>query len=85
VPLCTPPFEPPLCDRGQCGDPGSRYPHGVVPIDRANPDEWLAWIERMIDDYRADQRRQLLQQITKFRRLAEAHKPRVALEQSRLH
>jgi RecA/RadA recombinase len=56
-----------------------------MPIDRADTEERLARIERMIDEYRADQRRQLLQQLTKFRRLAAAHKPRVALEQSRLH
>jgi hypothetical protein len=71
---------PLLCDWGQFGDAGAHYADGVMPIDRADTDERLARIERMIDEYRADQRHQLLRQMTKFRRLAEARRTHAAVK-----
>jgi len=52
-----------------------------MPTDGADRDGWLARLERMTDEYRADQQRQLLQQLTKCRRLAKAEKMRVAEEE----
>jgi hypothetical protein len=49
-------------------------------INAADAKKRLARIEEMVEEYQADQRRQLLQQVTKLRRLAEALRARVALE-----
>ncbi len=51
-----------------------------MPIDPADAEKRLARIEEMVEEYQADQRRQLLQQLTKLRRLAEALRARVAWE-----
>jgi RecA/RadA recombinase len=57
-----------------------------MPIDPVATAKRLARIEQMIEKYRADQRRQLLQQANKFRRLSEAHKTLMAFDvQRRLH
>lgn len=56
------------------------YANGVTPIDRTDTKDWLARVEQMVVEYRADQQRRFLQQVTKFRRLAEAIKTRLASE-----
>jgi hypothetical protein len=53
----------------------------VLPTDRADKEKWLERLERMSEEYRADQHRQLLQHLSKCRRLAEADKVRVAEEE----
>lgn len=51
-----------------------------MPSEHFNTEERLARIERMIEEYRVDQRRRLLQEMSKGQRLAEAHKTDVTLD-----
>lgn len=52
-----------------------------MPAEPVDVKERLDRIEQKVDEYFAEQRRRLLQQLTKCRRLANAHKAGLALEE----
>lgn len=58
------------------------YANGRMATNHSDTKAWLAHLEQLVEEYRADQQRHDLRQIEKVRRLAEIDRARAASEET---